>query len=220
MHKIYNLIPGYTNEKLQEKAAYDATFQAFKTARYLIGFLTILNNICFSNQSEQNPIRSLCLSTRRLYNTIQYASYNTTNYLVRFRNTQTVNESCNGIQITRGVQEHGMKILFPLHTTGFYALHNSDKKEAETSVEELLCAILYLENSDKDIFYDLKKHVENNYVLNKSQYPRTATAVQSLILNYQPNYNYNSKYQSNGVINKLMFAQNGKTGDDVGETKY
>ena len=88
MHKIYNLIVCQTNEQLQEKAASDATFQAVKTDRYPIGYLMILKKICFSNQSEQHPIRSLCLYTRRMYNTMQYASENTTDYLVRFRNAQ------------------------------------------------------------------------------------------------------------------------------------
>ena len=64
MHKIYNLIVGQTNEQLQEKAASDATFQAVKTDQDPIGYLMILKKICFSNQSEQHPIRSLCLSTR------------------------------------------------------------------------------------------------------------------------------------------------------------
>ena len=74
------------NEQLQEKAAPDATFQAVKTDRYPIGYLIILKKICLSNQSKQHPIRSLCFSTWRLYNTMQYASENTTDYLVRFRN--------------------------------------------------------------------------------------------------------------------------------------
>ena len=91
MHKIYNLIVGQTNEQLQEKAASDATFQAVKTDRYPIGYLMILNKICLSKQSEQHPIYPLCLSTRRLYNTMQYASDNTTDYLVRFCNAQKVN---------------------------------------------------------------------------------------------------------------------------------
>ena len=78
MHKIYNLIVGQTNEQLQEKAALDATFQAVKTDRDPIGYLMILKKICFSNQSEQYPICSLYLSTRRLFNTMQYASKNTT----------------------------------------------------------------------------------------------------------------------------------------------
>ena len=43
--------------------------------------------------------------------------------------------------------------------------------------------------------------------------------VQSLPLNYQPNYNSNSQSQSKGVSNKLMFAQCGETVDDEGETK-
>ena len=119
MHKIYNLILGQTNEQLQEKAASDATLQAVKTDRDPIGYLMILKNICFSNQSEQHPIRSLCLSTRRLYNTMQYASENTTDYLVRFRNAQKVNEACDRSLITKGVQEHGMKIRIPLHNNGF-----------------------------------------------------------------------------------------------------
>ena len=33
----------------------------------------------------------------------------------------------------------------------------------------MLCAILYLENSDKARFPDLKKRVENDYVLNKAE---------------------------------------------------
>ena len=37
MHKIYNIILVQTNKQLQEKAASDATFQAVKTYRYLIG---------------------------------------------------------------------------------------------------------------------------------------------------------------------------------------
>ena len=31
IHKIYNIIVGQTNEKIQENSALDATFQAFKT---------------------------------------------------------------------------------------------------------------------------------------------------------------------------------------------
>ena len=78
----------------------------------------------------------------------------------------------------------------------------------------MLCAILYLENSYKSRFVDLTKRVENDYVLNKAEYPRTVTAVQSLLLNYQPNYNSNRNYQSNRFGNQLMFAQSGKTGDN------
>ena len=84
----------------------------------------------------------------------------------------------------------------------------------------MLCAIIYLENSDKSGFADLKKRVENDYVLNKSEYPRTVTSVHILLLNYQPNYNSNRNFQSNGVSNQLMFAQRGKTGDDEGDGKY
>ena len=41
-------------------------------------------------------------------------------------------------------------------------------KEVNTAGEEMLCAILYLENSDEARFYDLNKRVENDYVLNKA----------------------------------------------------
>ena len=42
--------------------------------------------------------------------------------MVIFRNYQRVNIACNGILITRLVQEYGMKILLPLHATVFDAL--------------------------------------------------------------------------------------------------
>ena len=146
MHKIYNLIVGQTNKQLQEKAASDATFQAVNTDRDPIGYLMILKRVCFSNKSEQRPIRWLCLSTRRRYNTMQYASENTTDYLVRFCNAQKVNEAFDGSLITKGVQEHGVKILFPLHNTVFDSLQADGNKEAEKSGKEMLCEILYLEN--------------------------------------------------------------------------
>ena len=98
---------GQTNEQLQEKAASDATFQAVKTEQDPIGYLMILKRICFSNQSKQHPIRPLCLSTRRLYNTMQYANNNTTNYLVRFHNAQKVNEACNRSRLPRGYKSMG-----------------------------------------------------------------------------------------------------------------
>ena len=83
----------------------------------------------------------------------------------------------------------------------------------------MACAILYLDNSDKSRFADLKKSLENDYVLNKAEYPRTVTAVQSLLLNYQPNYKSYRNPQSNRVSNQLMFVQHGKTGDDEGDGK-
>ena len=49
---------------------------------------------------------------------------------------------------------------------GFYTLLDDEKKESETAGEEIIYAILYLENSDKAIFADLKKRVDNDYVLN------------------------------------------------------
>ena len=83
--------------------------------------------------------------------------------------------------------------------------------------EEMICAILYLENSDNARFYNLIKGVENYYVLNKAEYPRTVTPVQSLLLNFQPNFNSYINSQSNGVSNQLMFAQHGKTREDKGD---
>ena len=80
----------------------------------------------------------------------------------------------------------------------------------------MLCAILYLENSDKARFAGLKNRFENDYVLNKLEQPRMVTTIQSLLLNYQPKYNSNRNSKSNRVSNHLMFAQRGKTGDDKG----
>ena len=62
---------------------------------------------------------------------MQYVNKNTVDSFYRFRNAKKVNEACNGILITRVVQEHGMKILFPLHNTGFDSLQEDKKKEAE-----------------------------------------------------------------------------------------
>ena len=90
-----------------------------------------------------------------MYNTTQYANKNTTDSLVRLHNSQKVNEACNGSLSKRGVQEHGMKILFPFHNVIFYYIQEDGNKDAEKAVEEMLCAILYLENSEKARFAKL-----------------------------------------------------------------
>ena len=56
-----------------------------------------------------------------------------------------------------------MNIIYPLHVTGFDAFQDNDKKWAEIAREEILWAILYLENSYKTRFDDLKKRIENDY---------------------------------------------------------
>ena len=118
---------------------------------------------------------------RLLYNIIQNVNENTADYLVRFRNFQKLNKACNGSLIKKFVQENWMKILYPLHVTGFDTIPDDDKKEAETEGEEILSAILYLENPYKARFYDLKKLVKNNILLNKAVCPSTDTVVHSLI---------------------------------------
>ena len=92
---------------------------------------------------------------------MQYVNDNTTDYLVRFCNAQNFNEVFNGSLITRGVQERGMNILFPLNNTGFDYLQQYMKNTAEKTGEE------YLDNLDKARFLDLKKKVKNDYVLKK-----------------------------------------------------
>ena len=46
----------------------------------------------------------------------------------------------------------------------------------------MLFVILYIENSDKARFYDVKKRVKNDYVLNNAEYPGTVTVVHSLLM--------------------------------------
>ena len=133
MHNIYNITVGQTNKQLNEKVASDTTLQAVKTGRYPIGLLLILKKLCFSNQYEKHPIRSLRLAKRRLHNTTQNVNDNTTDYVVRFGNAQRVNKACNGSLTSRGVQEHGMKILYALHVNGFDALSENYKKGEETA---------------------------------------------------------------------------------------
>ena len=58
----------------------------------------------------------------------------------------------------------------------------------------MICAILYFENLDKARFSDLKRRVKNDQVLNKAECPRTVTAVQGIILNYQTTYTSNRQY--------------------------
>ena len=77
-----------------------------------------------------------------------------------------------------------------------------------------------MECSDKSRFLDLKKRVVINYVLHKEDHPRNFTAVQGLLLHYQPSYNSNRQYQSNLISNQLMLMHRGKTGYDEDETKY
>ena len=45
---------------------------------------------------------------------------------------------------------------------------DNENRDTETSGGDMLCAILYLENSDTARFADLKKCVKNDYVLNKA----------------------------------------------------
>ena len=50
---------------------------------------------------------------------------------------QKVNEACNEILITRGVQEHGINIIFPFHNTWFDLIWENEKKGEETVADKL-----------------------------------------------------------------------------------
>ena len=106
----------------------ESNFQAVKSGQDHIEYLMIINKLFFPNQSNHHPIRSIFLVTSQLYSAMEHANENTTDCHFRFRNSQKVNEACNGSLITKGLQEHGMKNLYPLHVTGFDALRGDDKK--------------------------------------------------------------------------------------------
>ena len=63
----------------------------------------------------------------------------------------------------------------------FTELLENEKKESEIAEEEMLFEILYFEKWYEARFSDLKKRVENEYVLNKADYTRTVTAMQILL---------------------------------------
>ena len=77
-----------------------------------------------------------------MHNTVHYTNDNTSDYLRRFRNDQKVNESCDGSLITKGVQEHGIKIRSPLNNSGFDSLQEDEKNEEEKAREEMICYLL------------------------------------------------------------------------------
>ena len=45
-----------------------------------------------------------------------------------------------------------MKIIYPLHVTSFDTLSDDEKNEAETAGEDMMCSIIYLDNSYKARF--------------------------------------------------------------------
>ena len=83
----------------------------------------------------------------QLYKTMHHTNENTTNYQVSPPYSQKVNNACTGTPITIEFQEHRMKIIYPPYVTSFYALHKNDKKETDIEGEEMIYAIIYLENS-------------------------------------------------------------------------
>ena len=80
---------------------------------------------------------------------MQYANENTTDYLVRFRNAQKVNEACYGSLITKGLQEHGMKT---------HHCPDSIREDAslDGSDQGLSCGLDDTINNDSD-FEDIEK---------------------------------------------------------------
>ena len=52
--------------------------------------------------------------------------------MIRLRNSQKVNKACDVSLISKGVQEHGMKILYILYVTAVDVMLDYEIKYAET----------------------------------------------------------------------------------------
>ena len=57
-----------------------------------------------------------------------------------------------------------MKIIYPLHVTGFDTLPDDENNEAETAGEDMMCSIIYLDNSYKARFMTSRSTPKNNYI--------------------------------------------------------
>ena len=49
-----------------------------------------------------------------------------------------------------------------------------------------MTANIYLENNDYTSYSNVKKIVENDYLLSKADHPKTSVKVKSLLQNFQP----------------------------------
>ena len=112
-------------------------------------------------------------------------------------------EACCGTFQIQGV----INIVLKEKHSGSAVIHldSTAKKELKNEVLERILTVLFIDNSNRRIYSELVKTLENDYSMGQDNYPRDTATAQKLLVKYKPTAN-----SSGDTSNGITFATNGR----------
>ena len=132
--------------------------------------LDLIKSICYNFEAENNKVLADIQSQKKAMSWRNYEGSTIAEYNDQFMNQTIVAEACGGKFQLPGMinlvskEKHSAVAVSQLGSTA--------KKALKNEVCELVLEVLFIDNSNKRIYSELVKTLENDYLMGQDNYPR------------------------------------------------
>ena len=208
MRKLYGIIFDQCTDQLKQQIETDAEFGMAALISDPIKLMNIIQKVCYNYRSEMYPPLAAIRAMKALYFTKQAEGVTNTEWLEQFRSLVRAADACGASITLPGVTKYVKDVHYP--NTDFANLKQIEQTTVKDAERAVALTTLYLENADSTRYGQLKKKLENNFLMKQRNYPQTVAEAQTLLNGFRAETNKTHPHQGSG----LAFAQGGAEGSD------
>ena len=202
LNKTFTIIHGQCSRPLKAKIEEDPGWENIDSDCDPLGLLKIIKSIAHNNESQRNPTMSLIQAEKRLMNMMQGDGQSNDSYRLKFENQADVIQNMGGQLYRKPTLDI---VSNEMHSRDYDQITDDDeRKEIQEGATELWKASLFITNSNRTKFDQLKKELHNNYIGGeKKSYPSTFNGAYNRLSQHKTFGSYIS-----GENQGTSFAQN------------
>ena len=183
MKDIYNTIKSQCSERIKQVLAgqtdYLETDRDFDTLR----LLRMLQRIAYNHRADQYQPYATLMAVKTAFLTRQPDDMSNSDWYEVFKNLIIAAEACGGSFLFPKIVEKIQKEQYP--GVPLLKLTPSQKENVDIMTRELSLATLFIMNSNKQRYGQLRQDLENDFLKGHENYPANMVEAQKLLQNYK-----------------------------------
>ena len=191
---LFMTIKGQCTDSMKQVLSGEADFASAEKTFDTLKFLRILQRIAYNHRADQYQPYAIMMAMKTAFLTRQGEETSNADWYEQFKNTVIAAKACGGsflfpkmCQLVRNEQYPGI----PLDK-----LTETQKVNADVITRELSLATLFIMNSNRQRYGQLRQDLENDYLKGHANYPTDMIEARKLLTNYK-NLSKSSGQQSN-----------------------
>ena len=213
LRDMFMTVKGQCSEDIKQVLTGQSDYLTAERDFDTLQLLRIIQRIAYNHRADQYQPYAIMMAMKTAFLTRQGDDTSNADWFEQFKNIVVAVEACGGSFIFPKIQERIREAHYPGISSD--QLTKKQKDNADVITRELSLATLYIMNSNRQRYGQLKQDLENDYLKGHTNYPSNMIEAQKLLVNYKGSPRNGQQSQRNrqtGSNDGVAFAQTGGQG--------